>query len=71
LTAQFNVIRAFEAIEPISGRLRRFAPGDLINRGSGQFGPNFTIEADMTFYVVDRATFEACCRFKNEPGSAY
>lgn len=71
MTAQFDVIRQFEAIDPISGHVRRFEAGEMVTRDSGQFGPNFTIEADLTLYVVDRSTFESCCKFRNEPGSAY
>ena len=71
MTLQFTVLREFEAREPISGRTRRFEPSEVVTSDTGQTGPTVTIEADMTIFVVDRATFKTCCKFKNEPGSAY
>jgi hypothetical protein len=71
MTARFNVLRTFEATEAISGRERRFKPGDLVTCDSGQRGSTITIEADTILFLVDRSTFEACCEFRNEPGSAF
>ena len=71
MTALFDVIHAFVATEPISGRERRFEPGEIVSLDSGQTGPTVTIEADMSLFLIDRPTFKTCCKFKNEPGSAY
>jgi hypothetical protein len=71
MTARFDVIQAFVATEPISGRQRRFEPGEIVSLDSGQSGPTVTIEADLSLFLIDGSTFEACCKFKNEPGSAF
>jgi hypothetical protein len=62
----FDVLHAFKATEPISGRERRFEPGAVIMCDTGQTGPTVTIEADMSLFLVDRPIFESCCRFKNQ-----
>ena len=71
MTARFDVIQAFEATEAICGRARRFQTGEVVTCDSGQHGPNITIEADTIRFLVDRSIFKTCCKFKNEPGSAY
>lgn len=71
MTLQFDVVRAFEATEPISGRRRRFDPGEVVTRDTGQAGTTVTFEADTILFIVDRSTFKTCCRFKNEGGAAF
>jgi hypothetical protein len=66
----YDVIRAFEATAPISGRKRRFKPGDEIAYDMGQRGPMVTIEVDASLFLVDKTTFKTCCKFKNVGGSA-
>ena len=61
----YDVIRAFEATAPISGRKRRFEPGDVIAYDMGQRGATVTIEADSSLFLVDRTTFKTCCKFRN------
>jgi hypothetical protein len=67
----YDVIRTFEATAPISGRRRRFEPGDVIAYEMGQRGPTVTIEVDASLFLVDRTIFKTCCKFKNAGGSAY
>jgi hypothetical protein len=67
----YDVVRAFEATAPISGRKRRFDPGDEIAYEMSQRGPTVTIEVEASLFLVDRETFKKCCKFKNVGGSAY
>ena len=71
MTLEFSVLRAFEATAPISGRQRRFEVGDVVMYDSGQTGPTVTIETGMSLFLVDRSTFETCCKFKNQGSGAF
>ena len=66
MTLQFNVFRALEGTEPISGRGRRFEPSDIVTCDTGQTGTTITFEADTVLFVVDRSVFKTRCKFKNE-----
>jgi hypothetical protein len=70
VTIDYDVLRAFEAIEPISGRRRRFNPTEVVSCDTGQAGTTVTIEADAILFLVDLATFKACCKFRNQGSSA-
>jgi hypothetical protein len=65
MVQDYDVIRGFEATSPISGRTRRFEPGDVIACDLGQRGEMVTIEADASLFLLDRATFKTCCKFRN------
>jgi hypothetical protein len=65
MVQDYDVVRAFEATAPISGRKRRFRPGDVIAYEMSQGGPTVTIEADSSLFLVDRTTFKTCCKFRN------
>jgi hypothetical protein len=71
MTMEFDVVQAFEATMAVSGRLRRFEPGAVVTYDSGQEGPTVTIEADMSFYLVDRSTFKTSCKLKNHGTAGY
>jgi hypothetical protein len=58
----YEVVRAFEATAPISGRRRQFEPGDVIACEMGQAGPRITIEADSSLFLVERSAFKTCCK---------
>jgi hypothetical protein len=60
------VVRQFRAKSAISGVEHEFEPGDAILCESGQTGATVTIEADKSFFLVDRQTFETSCVSKNE-----
>ncbi|HLJ24836.1 MAG TPA: hypothetical protein VKT71_12060 [Candidatus Acidoferrales bacterium] len=62
----YDVVLPFEATEAISSRTHRFVPGDVVICGMTQDGPTVTIEAEAILYLVARATFKNCCKFKNE-----
>jgi len=68
----YRVLRAFEAVEAISGHPRRFERGDVVTCDAGETDPTgpilMMIEADTSLYLVDRSTFDACCEFKS-PGN--
>jgi hypothetical protein len=66
MTMEFNVRRAFEATAAISGRQRRFERGSVVTYDTGQSGPTVTIEAALSLFLVDRSTFETCCKPKNQ-----
>jgi hypothetical protein len=68
MTLEFDILRAFEATEPISGRRRRFNLSEVVTCDTGQAGTTVTIEADTILFVVDRSTFKVCCKFRG--GSA-
>jgi len=61
----YKVVRAFEATEPISGRKRKFEPGEIVICHSGQAGPTLTIEANSSYFTVDRSTLKNCCVYDN------
>ena len=46
----YDVIRPFEAVAPISGRKRRFEPGDVVIYDTNEAGPTVLIEADMSLF---------------------
>ena len=58
---EYNVLRAFDAVIPISGSTRRFDSGASFSYDTSQVGPTVTIEADMSVFLVDRSTIETCC----------
>jgi uncharacterized protein YndB with AHSA1/START domain len=63
---EFDVVRAFETTAAISGRVHRFEPGTMVMYDMGQDGPTVTVQADMSFFLVDRSTFKTCCKLKNQ-----
>jgi hypothetical protein len=63
---KYIVTRPFKATSAISGREREFKPGDWFLCDSGQRGETITIEVDLSLLLIDRKTFETCCKFKNE-----
>jgi hypothetical protein len=67
----YDVVRAFEAVAPISGRKRRLEPGDVIAYETNQSGPSVTIEVDASRFIVDSDIFKACCKFKNMGSAAF
>jgi hypothetical protein len=69
MNQRYDVLLGFVAEEAICGRERKFQPGDIIACELQQHGPTIVIEADTTFYIVDRLLFKACCKFRNEGGS--
>ena len=62
----YLVTRAFSATHRPSGREREFRPGDTFECGSGQSDDMVTIELEQSLLLVERATFESCCKWKNE-----
>ena len=70
MSQSYDVVQAFEATAPISGRKRRFEPGDVIEYQLGQGGPTVLIEADASLFLVELSTFQTCCKFKNTGGGA-
>jgi len=62
----YVVTRAFEATHPISGRQHEFSAGDTFVCDSGQTSDTVTIEYEDSLLLVDRSTFESCCKCKNE-----
>jgi hypothetical protein len=62
----YTVTRAFKATNPISGREHEFHSRDTFVCDSGQTGDTVTIEFEDSLLLVDRSTFERCCKWKNE-----
>jgi hypothetical protein len=71
MTLPYDVFRAFEATEPISGRRRRFDPGEVVTCDTAPTGPKVTIEADTILFIVDRLIFKTCCKFRSAGGAAF
>jgi hypothetical protein len=67
----YDVVRGFTASEPISGRQHQFKLGDQVSCDLGQVGATTVVEAHLTLYLVDRATFEECCKFRNDGSAAF
>jgi hypothetical protein len=67
----YDVIRPFEAVAPISGRKRRFEPGDVVIYDPSDSGPTVLIEADMSLFSVDSMTLKTCCKYKDQGGSVF
>jgi len=66
----FSVKKLYRADQPfnakaaISGRMRQFQPGETFLCDPSQTGPIVVIEADEFLFLIERPTFEACCRFQ-------
>ena len=63
---RYDVIQAFVATNPISKREHEFRSGDTFECDSGQTDDMVTIEFERSLWLVKRATFESCCKWKNE-----
>jgi hypothetical protein len=61
-----EVIRPFRVMAGISGRERQFLPSETLVCDPALSGETIIIEADGFLLLVDRATFKACCKWKNE-----
>jgi hypothetical protein len=66
MTNPYSVIKTFRATTAISGRERQFEPGETVLCDPALPGETVIVEADEFLFVVDRATFNACCKWKNE-----
>jgi hypothetical protein len=71
MTLLYEVVKPFKATTAISGRERCFEPGETFSCDSARPGENVVIEVDVSseaalLFLVDRATFKACCEWKNE-----
>jgi hypothetical protein len=62
----YSVIKPFRAITAISERERNFQPGETFVCDPSQPGESIIIETDEFLFFVDRPTFKACCKWKNE-----
>ena len=65
----FSVVRDFNAMTAISGRLREFKSGELIAVDSAQAGDVVAIESESRIFLVDRRVFEISCK-RNNDGAA-
>jgi hypothetical protein len=66
MTLLYNVRRSFKPTDPISGRGQSLEPGDTLTCDTGQTGTIILIEINGLSFLVQRATFKACCEWKNE-----
>lgn len=66
--SEFDVLQPFAAVAAISGAKRQFSPGDMVFCDKGPENSTVTFKAGGTFYLVDRSTFDVCCKWKN-PGA--
>jgi len=66
MSGAYCVVRPFVATEPISGRRQRFAQGMAIIADLSQDTPAVTIQAGMSYFVVDYLTFSNCCKHDME-----
>jgi hypothetical protein len=71
MVLEYTVTRPFTATSAISGRDRQFEQGDSFLCDSGQSGATVTIEIDLSLFLIDRRTFETCCKFKWEGQGFY
>jgi hypothetical protein len=62
----YVAVRPFTATTAISGRERQFQPGETFVCDAALPGDDAIIETDEFLFLVDRATFRACCIWKNE-----
>jgi hypothetical protein len=69
MTLLYSVRQSFKATEPISGREQSLEPGDTLTCDTGQTGATILVEVNGLSFLVPRATFKACCQFKNQGGS--
>jgi len=63
---EFEVIRPFAAVTPISGAQKHFERGDIIVCNPAQSGPTITLHKAGNFYIVERSLFKACCKTRNQ-----
>jgi hypothetical protein len=59
----YDVTQEFEATNTISGRVRRFKPGETFVCYAARNGTDspVTIEVDLSFFLVDRSIFDVSC----------
>jgi hypothetical protein len=63
---EYKVIQPFEAMEPISGAQKHFNSGEIVVCDTKRGGSTLTLEvgaALTTYFLVDRSTFENCCKW--------
>jgi hypothetical protein len=60
----YSVIQPFTAKTAISGRERKFLPGEDFMCDPAKPGETITIESDEFFFFVERSVFKTCCKFK-------
>jgi hypothetical protein len=65
----YSVVQAFTAKTAISGRERQFHTDETFVCDPARPGASVVLEKDGYLYLVDRVTFKACCKWKNEGGS--
>jgi len=58
----YNVLRSFEATDPISGCKHHVVPPAVVRCDLSESSSTVAFELDMTIYLVDFAIFESCCR---------
>jgi hypothetical protein len=65
MTLEYVVKLQFNATNAISGHIRPFKPGEifLCDAKRDSASATVTIEADSSFFLVDRSVFEVCCAF--------
>jgi len=63
MTLAYTVVRPFIASSAISGRKRKFEPGEVIRYHTDESGATITIEADGSFFLLERWVFNLCCKF--------
>jgi hypothetical protein len=65
MTLDYIVKLKFDATNSISGHIRRFKPGEIFLCDAKRDSASATvaIEADSSFFLVDRSIFEVCCAF--------
>jgi hypothetical protein len=63
---EYEVIRPFTAVAPISGAQQQFTAGEIVVCDAAQSGTTLTLEVGGAFtlyYLVERSVFEACCKW--------
>jgi len=64
MTLAYEVFAPFVAADAISGKERKFKPGETVLYDDSQRDPTVTIEFEESQFLVDSSTFEQCCEVK-------
>lgn len=62
----FLVEEPLQTHNALTGEARIFRQGETVITYSNRSDENITIEANYSYYVVDRPEFERCCKWNND-----
>ena len=66
MTLAYEVFAPFVAADAISGKQRKFEPGETVLYDDTQRDPTVSIAFGDDEFLLDSSTFEQCCKFRDQ-----